>query len=400
MKKTLIFVLIVLLAVLSVISCVAFAEEQASPTSSAPTVDEENAEVKEFVKELCELNAQGNKADKVDYLVTKFREALDSSALDSEVTTAPFIDGDGNYCNIVARLKKDNSLKQIIVGAHYDAIGGEGAGDNAVGVAALYYTMKLLASANDIPYNVTFVAFDGEENGLLGSRHFVDRLSAEQAVNTLVMFNIDSIALGEDVYLMCENKHTRLADAILKNSKDIVEKPYAKGIYGSYMEDIYGYGYYEFVQGSDHTPFRLAGIPIAFFFSGDYSGTWNFNAGNVINTASDTYENLVNSGVAWAVRIQNVGEAIANTVLSNGFAEIAENARSQLVNLGFWYNKWWASLVILAVLVVLAIFTWLYSRKLQKRAILGRAEINSQKVFDKPDASEIFTFDDIFTFKE
>ena len=65
---------------------------------------------------------------------------------------------------------------------------------------------------------------------------------------------------------------------------------------------------------------------------------------------------------------------------------------------------------MLGVLVILAICTVLYSRKLQKKAILGTAEIKTQKVFEKPDASEIFSFaetkddkkdiDDIFTFKK
>ena len=420
MKKGLLFVLIALLVVVTVVSTVAFAKE---PTAGSPTVTptatEENDEISSFVKELCELNAEcsksGDNTDKRNFLLEKFREALATSNFKTNVEEQPF--GDNSYRNIVATLVKDGTQKQIIIGAHYDTK-GEGADDNAVGVAALYYTMKALAVADDLPFNITFVAFDGEEEEMLGSNYFVNGangkggMSAEEVANTLVMFNIDSIALGTNMYLMCENRHTSLANTILTHSEGIVEKPYARGTYGSYLDDIYGtgYGYYEFVQRSDHTPFRLAGIPIAFFFSGEYSnGSWDFNAGDTINTEADTFDNLKDT--QYEERILAVSGAIVNTLLDEQFVEVATNARSQLVNLNLWYNKWWASLIIFVILVVLAICTWLYSRKLQKNAILGTAEIKTQKVFEKPDASDIFSFgetnsenktdvDDIFTFKK
>lgn len=420
MKKFLLVVLTVLLAILTVASCAH--AQQATPDVQSDSAA--SAELQDFVRQLCELNAggvkTGNFSDTRDFIEQKFREALGEdaqlSAAESNVQQEHFSVEGKSYWNIVARLVKEGATKQIVIGAHFDSTYGEGAADNAVGIAALYSTMKQLAAhANDLPFNITFVAFDGEEQGLLGSSKFVENLNNKgQLANTLVMFNIDSIALGDNLYLMCENKHTDLADAILASSKGIVEKPYARGTYGSYL-DVFGYGYYETVQGSDHTPFRLAGVPIAFFFSGTYSAEpWGYSESSnkslqVINTSADTFDNLTNSGVDYVSRIQTVASAITQTVLGEGFTQIAENARSQLVNLNFWYNKWWASLVILAVLIVLAVLTWLYYRKLQKKALIDRPEAKTQKVFEKPDASEIFTFgngsdksdiDDIFTFKK
>lgn len=427
MKKSLLVILIVLLVILTVGSSVSFAEEQVIPTADLPTDNSENPEIQAFVKELCALNAEGNKSGNKEeirkYLVEKFRSALgepaDIATAESNVKEDYFTNDGNAYWNIVARLVKDDTAKQIVIGAHYDVTNGEGAADNVVGVAVLYQTIKTLVANASIPCNITFVAFDGEENGLLGSKHFVSKMSAEQLLNTLVMFNIDSIALGDNVYLMCENKRTDLANTILANSEGIVEKPYAKGTYGSYLEGVFGfgYGYYEYIQGSDHTPFRLSGIPIAFLFSGTYSAEiWKFSESSdpskkVINSAADTYDNLVSSGVDYLARINTVSSAITQTITSDGFTEVAENAKSQLVNLNFWYNKWWASLAILVILVILAVLTWFYNNKLQKKAILGTAEIKTQKVFEKPDASEIFSFDDkdsqskadvddIFTFKK
>lgn len=404
-------------------------EEQPSEEQPAETVNY-NPDIDEFVRTLCNFNATSKSAAK-QYIIDTFRVALgeepeqSGEALSengaslaatamtkavSRVTPLYFSRDQKSYFNIEAKLEGKDTSKQIIIGAHYDAI-GEGAGDNVCGVAALYQTLKTLAQHEDeLPYSVTFVAFDGEEDGLLGSYDYVNNLADTSSV--LVMFNIDSIVWGDNLYLMCENRSTDLADLILKGQDPnlIREKPYARGTSLEFYYS-YGYGYYEYVQGSDHTPFRLVGIPIAFFFSGTYPvGSWGFDAGDAINTANDTYENLTNH--AYVERIFTVSDVIANTVLREDFVTVAANARNQLVNLDFWYNGWWPRLAVLGILMVLVVFTVLYNRKLQKKAILGTAEIKTQKVFEKPSAEEIFTFkgqtsdsddsnvDGIFTFKK
>ena len=205
MKKVLLVLLVALLIVVTT-SSVATAE---TITGARAVAD---VEIETFVQELCLLNSEGNKADIVNFIKSKFRQALgedddiDSGA--SKVTEDYFSVEGYSFWNIVARISNNTSNKQIVIGAHYDVLNGEGAADNAVGVAALYSTMKLLAAnASRLPYNITFVAFDGEEYGLLGSQHFVSSyLSADQLLNTLVMFNIDSIALGDNLYLMCEGR--------------------------------------------------------------------------------------------------------------------------------------------------------------------------------------------------
>ncbi len=69
--------------------------------------------------------------------------------------------------------------RYIVVSAHYDHVGvmdGEiynGADDNASGVATM---LALAAELKRTPpeHSVIFVAFDGEESGLLGAKHFVE----------------------------------------------------------------------------------------------------------------------------------------------------------------------------------------------------------------------------------
>ena len=72
--------------------------------------------------------------------------------------------------NIVAG---DPQRAKILVGAHYDAVPGTpGADDNASAVAVLLAAARAIGTHE----NVCYVAFDGEECGLVGSGTFVDGL--------------------------------------------------------------------------------------------------------------------------------------------------------------------------------------------------------------------------------
>lgn len=301
--------------------------------------------------------------------------------------------------NVVSTLLADNADKQIIIGAHYDSNGGEGANDNASGVTALYLTMQnLLNSRDKLPVNVVFVAFGAEESGTLGSKAFVSQMTESEKEKTLAMFNFDVIANGDNLYVFCENKHTKLADFVLSNSKGsvkIAEKPYAVG---TFPVDLNGFGYYETIQNTDFAPFRLAGIPTVAYFSGAYSG-WDYvesmdSSKNTMNTDGDTLANLEKDGALFVQRIESVVSSVTETVLAEGFEDVAYGARSELVDNNVWFNLWWPEIVVFGIVLILVIGAIFYLRKLQKRAILGTAEVKNTKVFTSPDSEDIFSFDD------
>jgi Zn-dependent M28 family amino/carboxypeptidase len=79
----------------------------------------------------------------------------------------------GNRRNVVARL--GSAPNYVVVGAHYDGQGKgfPSASDNAAGVAILIELARELKGAN-LPASLVFVAFDDEEQGLNGSRYYVD----------------------------------------------------------------------------------------------------------------------------------------------------------------------------------------------------------------------------------
>ena len=369
MRKLWLALIATLLIALILVPNVAAAEAQSSSA--------QNDEIYTFVEELCERQ----KSDKLSvrtYLYEKFSEALgDKWSVGTQQFT--IVGSNKDYVNLVAEISKSNSTGQIIIGAHYDTV-YEGAGDNACGIAALYLTMKTFASMklDTIPYSVVFVAFDGEEDGLLGSEYYVGQMLQNAKDSTRVMFNFDTIATGDNLYLMCENKPTDLAKLILSKAEGVQEKPHAKGIFGNAF-DAFNYGYYEMVQGSDHTPFRLAGIPTAFFFSGTYSATfWDYAESAdpnkaVMNTPADTFENLVAHHPDFTNRIETVAQAVVDTVMSEEL--LTMDTRGQLVNLKFWYTVWWPIIVVVVIGIVAVALAFVYYRKLQKNAILGESEI-------------------------
>ncbi len=79
----------------------------------------------------------------------------------------------GKYSNVVAYNQNIRKENLIIIGAHYDSVPNcPGADDNASAVAALLACAKAVSEiAPDLP--ICFVAFNCEEDGLIGSFDFV-----------------------------------------------------------------------------------------------------------------------------------------------------------------------------------------------------------------------------------
>lgn len=393
MKKLLTIFAVALLTVALCCGCktVAFAQES--------TGNYQDSEIYNFVEEFLSncpsRSGENEELAAAEYLKGKFEEILPSS----QVEVVRFGQDESAGYNLIAKLPaQTKTSKTVVVGAHYDAT-GIGANDNACGVAALYFTMSRLASSS-LPFNVEFVAFGGEERGLLGSEAYVQSLSATARQDVLVMFNVDVIVNGDNLYVFCENKQTSLANLILQNALDgcgLSEKPYAKGVYSEF--DVYGYGYYEMIQGSDCTPFRLQNVPTVLFFSGNYP-LWDYvesvdESKNNMNTNSDTLENLnANNGSLIVSRIQAVVSTICNTLSSESFLSVAENAREELIDNNLWFNSTWPILIVVACLIVLAVFAWLYHRKLEKISLMNPTEAKTTKVFGTPDAEDIFSFED------
>jgi hypothetical protein len=81
----------------------------------------------------------------------------------------------GTVENIVAKMKGTDSSKAIMLVAHYDSVpGGPGVADDGAGVAGILETARALMESQPLKNDVMILLTDGEENGLLGAKAFVD----------------------------------------------------------------------------------------------------------------------------------------------------------------------------------------------------------------------------------
>ena len=161
--------------------------------------------------------------------------------------------------------------RSIVLGAHMDHLGhgtssslapGEraihnGADDNASGVAALLALAQALAElpASARPYDLHFYAFGAEEMGLLGSKHLVEAIPADDRPRILAMLNFDMVGrLRDDTLIVAGAGPAAQWPAILERS--------AAGLNLRPSDDGYG--------ASDQTSFYEVGIPVLHFFTGPH----------------------------------------------------------------------------------------------------------------------------------
>lgn len=171
--------------------------------------------------------------------------------------------------NIIG-LIDNNAETSIIIGAHYDHLGwgaegslysGEpaihnGADDNASGVAALLYLAEKLGKEKHT-HNFIFIAFTGEERGLLGSNYFVNNATVDLS-KVSFMINMDMVGrLDEDRRLAIYGVGT---SPTFTSSINSIDEPLFK-----FKLDSSGFG------PSDHTSFYLNDIPVLHFFTGQHS---------------------------------------------------------------------------------------------------------------------------------
>lgn len=169
----------------------------------------------------------------------------------------------------VVGLLDNGATRTVIVGAHYDHLGWGGIGsrapgdslihngadDNASGVAAMLEVANRI-SESSIEQNVLFIAFSGEEHGLIGSKHFVEEPTIDLA-DVNYMINLDMVGrLEPDRGLVVGGAGTSptwipLLEEMGENRFQI-------------KFDSSGAG------PSDHTSFYLKDKPVLHFFTGQH----------------------------------------------------------------------------------------------------------------------------------
>ena len=204
------------------------------------------------------------------YIADQFRSAglqtLSGTFL-QEWTQTQLGRGATTMANVVGMIPGTNralSSQPVVLGAHFDHLGIDpqtgapypGADDNASGISILIEVAAKLSRTFTPQRPILFVAFSGEESGLLGSEYFVSNPPAGfQTRGLFAMINLDTVG--------------RLGDNTLQvfGTDSAYEWPFmAQGI--GFTVGVDSTFPQVTIASSDHVSFLNAGIPAIHLFSG------------------------------------------------------------------------------------------------------------------------------------
>jgi hypothetical protein len=182
--------------------------------------------------------------------------------------------------NVVGVLEETGpKAKEIIIlGAHYDHLGyggfgslarqrtpaiHHGADDNGSGTTALMELARRFAQVPQRDRKLVFMAFSGEERGLLGSAYYCQHPLFPLA-DTVTMVNMDMVGRLRPDKDSNKDKLIVYGTGTAKTFDHLIET----------LNETYDFKLQKIPGGmgpSDHASFYAKGIPVFFFFTGDHS---------------------------------------------------------------------------------------------------------------------------------
>lgn len=177
---------------------------------------------------------------------------------DIDLCTKP----DGYGHNLIAFNTYDENKRTLIISAHYDTNSNTiGAIDNASGTAVLLEIARKLQDY-ELPFNIRFIFFSGEEAYLYGSRYYVSKLTDEEREEIFACFNIDMVGAKDagDLIITTPLGLPNVIECVINNTTNT--EP---------IKSIYPFG------TSDHQSFTVAQIPSIHFYQPDHDHDLLFN---------------------------------------------------------------------------------------------------------------------------
>ncbi|PPL14450.1 aminopeptidase [Microterricola pindariensis] len=250
--------------------------------------------------------------------------------------------------NILADSKKGDAGKVVVVGAHLDSVlAGPGINDNGSGTATILETALQMSKLNIKPQQKLRFAFWGaEEEGLLGSTHYVANLSDAELGTIYANLNFDMLGSPNYVRFVYDGDGSDDPDGL-------------SGPPGSAQIETVFTDYFAskglasaptaFDGRSDYGPFIESGIPAGGLFSGAeglktaeeatlFGGTAGAPYDACYHQACDTINNLSTAALS------ELGDAAAHAtmtlaVMKTGFFEDGSRmaARAQITADSFDY---------------------------------------------------------------
>ena len=164
--------------------------------------------------------------------------------------------------NVIGVLK-GTSDKHVVIGAHMDHLGVDGDGDaykgaddNASGTTAILELAEAFGKSKTKPKDtIVFIAFNAEELGLLGSKHYVNN-PLLPLDDCKLMINLDMVGRLRGTTVTAQGGN------LSRSVTQLVDK----------LDDNYPFDVNITAAGnrSDHAPFNWSGVPVLFFHTGTH----------------------------------------------------------------------------------------------------------------------------------
>jgi len=226
-------------------------------------------------------------------LLWRLRKDDQRVELELDVSGGGFSEGEVEVYNTVAEIRGSEKPDEIVIlGAHIDSWDlGSGATDNGTGVTVVLEAARALQKLKP-KRTIRFILFSGEEQGLNGSRAYVEAHKEEMARVSAVLVHDSGTGRVETIALQGNPQVYDIVSKIVRPLRQMI------GLEELSLRSI---------GGSDHASFNRAGVPG--FFCQQERATYN----QTHHSQADTFdkvirEDLLNGAQVLAVFAYNVAQ--------------------------------------------------------------------------------------------
>jgi len=268
--------------------------------------------------------------------------------------------------------------KKVVLATHYDSafigevnqetkkvenIVTDGFNDNAASVATLLTIVKHLDNLpEDYGYDIEVVFFGASSNNYDGASYYLRGQSEEDNKNTLLMINLDKIALGDYNYAYINEFKTSQEDYILKVASGL-RKLKNENTLDFSTPSKNGLDYSHIGLESDHVLFMKQNINVLNIFSGNYESKTTFGIKEykdkdvITYTQEDTLAYVLSTHSDFTNNLAKILVQVETLLADSNFINEMEIPNKLADKYEFWTNE---KLAVFITAIVLVLFVGLY----------------------------------------
>ncbi len=298
--------------------------------------------------------------------------------------------------NVVGYIN-NNCGKTIVIGAHYDNYyyedeeGNTGFYTNLLGVSAALEIAYELSQLENFDYNIMVAFWGAEEDGLHGSEYFVSSLSNSELDSIALYINLDSLAVGDDLYIFTNEIADYHEEIFLEEAENLGYELNAPPVDKQYTLPMLSERPFMHIGiQSDNFYFTTSGVMCANFFS--YVWTEDIAIESlthtpVMYTGNDNSQYIFEEYGREEIEnsMTEVSEIIIAALSRDDIVSVLETSKETSKMIEFFYDDSFTTILTVGMIAIFAIFVVLKAKKLSKEVKLPEEDNVS---IDKPTTIE------------